>query len=161
MIGRRLVSTKVAMVVGAVVVTVAAAGVAVGSATPSSGSSSTVIGRALVSERVKINTKAIKLHTKEPFEIITQTVTFQPGGTSGWHSHPGPVFVVVKSGTVTVYAATCTPRRYSAGQGFVEGPEPAVVRNEGAVVSENLATLLVPTGEPVRTDAPSPCPGIL
>lgn len=73
----------------------------------------------------------------------------------------GPAFVVVKSGTVTVYDAGCTPRRYSAGQGFVEGPEPAVVRNEGTEVSESIATLLVPTGQPARIDSPSLCPGIL
>lgn len=145
----------------AVVMTATATGVAIGNATPSSGSSTTVIGRALISEDVKIKTKAIKLQTKEPFEVITQTVTFQPGGTSGWHSHPGPVFVIVKTGTVTVYDASCTPRRYTAGQGFVEGTEPAVVRNEGATVSESIATLLVPTGEPARTEASSQCPGIL
>ena len=70
------------------------------------------------------------------------------------------MFVVVKTGAVTVYDASCVARRYTAGQGFTEGPEPSVVRNEGTEVSENLATLLVPVGQPVRIDAPSPCPGI-
>ena len=158
---REVTRTKAAIAVAGAVVAVATAGAAIASATPSFGSVSVVLARGLVREDSKINTKAIKLKTKEPFEIITQTVTFQPGGTSGWHSHPGPVFVVVKSGTVTVYDASCTPRRYSAGQGFLEGPEPAVVRNEGTTVSENIATLLVPAGEPARTDAPSACPGIL
>ncbi len=149
------------MVAAAAVLAFTALGAAIANATPSSGSSSVVISRGVVAEDIKINTKALKLVTDEPFEVIPQTVTFEPGGTSGWHSHPGPVFVVVKSGTVTVYDATCVPRRYSAGQGFMEGPEPAVVRNEGGTSSENVATLLVPTGSPVRTDAPSPCPGIL
>ncbi len=149
------------MVAAAAVLAFTALGAAIANATPSSGSSSVVISRGVVAEDIKINTKAMKLVTDEPFEVIPQTVTFEPGGTSGWHSHPGPVFVVVKSGTVTVYDATCVPRRYSAGQGFMEGPEPAVVRNEGGTSSENVATLLVPTGSPVRTDAPSPCPGIL
>lgn len=161
MMGQRLLSAKRALVLATVVVGVAAAGVAVGGATPGSGSSSTLIGRAPVLEDVNINTKAIKLKTKGPFEVITQTVTIQPGGTSGWHGHPGPVFVVVKTGTVTVYDESCTPRQYSAGQGFVEGPEPSVVKNEGSVVSESVATLLVPQGEPARIDAASPCPGIL
>ncbi|MDP9420017.1 MAG: hypothetical protein M3P53_07715 [Actinomycetota bacterium] len=152
---------RTAMVAAAAVLAFTALGAAIANATPSSGSSSVVISRGVVAEDIKINTKALKLVTDEPFEVIPQTVTFEPGGTSGWHSHPGPVFVVVKSGTVTVYDATCVPRRYSAGQGFMEGPEPAVVRNEGGTSSENVATLLVPTGSPVRTDAPSPCPGIL
>ena len=160
MVVRRIGRTRTA-VVAAIVTAVIATGVAIGSATPSSGSLTTVIGRATVSDNIKINTKAIKLHAKEPFDIITQTVTFQPGGTSGWHSHPGPVFVIVKTGTVTVYDASCQPRRYTAGQGFLEGPEPAVVRNEGPTVSENVATLLVPVGQPARTEAPSLCPGIL
>lgn len=161
MLGRRIAPKKVATVAGAAVL--AGVGVVTGTAsgTPSSGSSTAVLGRAVISEDIKVNTKAIKVKTKEPVEVITQTVTFQPGGTSGWHSHPGPVFVVVKSGTVTVYDASCAPRRYSAGQGFVEGPEPAVVRNEGTTVSENVATLLVPAGTPARTESPSLCPGIL
>ncbi len=156
---RRLLGAKGALALGAAVVATSA-GAAIAYATPSSGALSVILGRATVAEDTKINTKAIKLQTREPYEIITQTVTFQPGGTSGWHGHPGPVFVVVKTGAVTVYDASCVARRYTAGQGFTEGPEPSVVRNEGTEVSENLATLLVPVGQPVRIDAPSPCPGI-
>ncbi len=149
------------MVGAAVVAAVVLGGVAIGGATPSSGSTTVVLGRGTVSEDVMINTKEMKFHAKEPFDTITQTVTFQPGGTSGWHGHPGPVFVIVKTGTVTVYDASCTPRRYSAGQSFMEGPEPSVVRNEGTEVSENVATLLVPTGQPVRSESPSLCTSIL
>ena len=156
---RKVTRSKAAIGVAGAVVAVAAGG-AIASATPSFGSVSVVLGRGLVTEESKIKTKAIQLKTKEPFEIVTQTVTFQPGGTSGWHGHPGPVFVTVKSGTVTVYDSTCIPRRYSAGQGFLEGPEPSVVRNEGTVVSENIATLLVPAGSPARSDSPSLCLGI-
>ncbi|HWH33947.1 MAG TPA: hypothetical protein VNT56_01350 [Acidimicrobiales bacterium] len=161
MIGKRFLSVRRVAVGSVVGLGVTAAGIAVGGATPGSGSSSTLIGRAPVSEEVDINTGAIKLKTKEPFDVITQTVTIQPGGTSGWHGHPGPVFVVVKTGAVTVYDQSCTTRRYSAGQGFVEGPDPAVVRNEGSEVSESVATLLVPQGQPARIDAASQCPGIL
>jgi quercetin dioxygenase-like cupin family protein len=152
--------TKAALAIFGAVAVVGAAGATIAGATQSFGSVSVVLARGLVTEDSKVKTGAIQLKTKDPFEIVTQTVTFQPGGTSGWHSHPGPVFVAVKSGTVTVYDATCIPRRYSAGQGFLEGPEPSVVRNEGTVVSENLATLLVPAGSPARTDSPSLCPGI-
>ncbi|HSH59284.1 MAG TPA: cupin domain-containing protein [Acidimicrobiales bacterium] len=147
------------VIAASVVVASTVLGVVVAHATPSSGSTSVVIGRGVVGEEVKVNADPIKVTSKGPFEVIAQTVTFQPGGTSGWHSHPGPVFVVVKSGTVTVYDSTCVPRRYSAGEGFIEGPEPAVIRNEGETVSENVATLLVPSGSPPRMDASSPCPG--
>lgn len=154
---RRLVAT------GAVVLSAVLVGVVAGTAggTPSSGTSATVFSRGTISEDVKIHTKDVKLKTKGPTEVITQVTIFQPGATSGWHSHPGPVLVVVKSGTVTVYDESCQPRRYSAGQAFVEGPEPAVVRNEGTTVSENVATFIAPAGVPLRTEASSPCPGIL
>ncbi len=158
---RRHVRTRTGMLAGAAalaVVLLSAVGTAVG--TPSSGTSSVVLGRGTLSEDVKINTKAVKLKTKGPTEVVTQAITFQPGATSGWHGHPGPVLVIVKSGTFTVYDASCTPRTYSAGQAFVEGPEPAVVRNEGTTVAESVATFLVPAGSPLRTDAPSACPGI-
>src|SRR5262249_32629016 len=39
-----------------------------------------------------------------------------PGGTFGWHSHPGPSLVIVKSGTLTVYhAPDCTPEEFGPG----------------------------------------------
>ncbi len=152
--------TRWAICAAGTAVAVTAGGAAVAGATPSIGSVSAVLARGLVTEHSKINTPGIKFKANEPFEIVTQTVTFTAGGTSGWHGHPGPVFVAVKSGTVTVYDATCIPRRYSAGQGFIEGPEPSVVRNEGSVTSQSVATLLVPKGSSPRQDSPSLCPGI-
>ncbi len=151
---------RTGLAITAAVVGITATGVAVADATPSSGLLSVIISRGVVAEEVKITTKAIKLKTKGSFEIINQNATFQPGGTSGWHTHPGPVFVTVKTGAVTVYDATCVPRVYTAGQGFMEGPEASVVRNEGGVVSENLATLLVPAGNAPRSESASLCPGI-
>ena len=45
------------------------------------------------------------------------------GGTSGWHSHPGPSLIFVVSGTVTNYMSDghhCTQQEHTAGQGFVD-----------------------------------------
>ncbi len=155
-----ILQRKTATAVAAAILAVTATGVAIVSATPSGGFAGVVQARGAVSKATTIATEAIQLRTDEPFEIVTQTVTILPGGTSGWHSHPGPVFVAVKSGTVTVYDDTCAPHQYAAGQGFVEGPTPAVVRNEGTVDAVNIATLLVPTGSSARVDSPSLCPGI-
>jgi quercetin dioxygenase-like cupin family protein len=87
-----------------------------------------------------------------------------PGGSFGWHSHPGPSFVIVKSGTATVYFGadpTCRPHRFRAGQGFVDkGLQVHAVRNEGKV---NLVTVVVsftPRGATRRIDEAKPgnCP---
>jgi len=90
-----------------------------------------------------------------------------PGGTFGWHSHPGPSLVIVKSGTATFYLAddpTCSPQLVRAGSGFVDqGHDIHVVRNESS--SENLVTVVVsfvPEGFARRIDEPAPpnCPSL-
>jgi Cupin domain len=56
-------------------------------------------------------------------EVVVQEVTIGPGGTTGWHSHPGPVVVVVKQGTLTYVRAdggVCSSTPYGAGTAFVD-----------------------------------------
>jgi hypothetical protein len=85
-----------------------------------------------------------------------------PGGTTGWHMHPGPSLIFVIRGTVTDYEGddpSCTGRAYSAGQGFVDSGEGAhTLRNEGAVQAETVAVQLVPAGSPRKIDV-TPGPG--
>ena len=48
---------------------------------------------------------------------------YEPGATTGWHKHPGPVYITVTSGELTFYEIgdpTCSPKVYKAGQGFVD-----------------------------------------
>jgi quercetin dioxygenase-like cupin family protein len=54
---------------------------------------------------------------------VVQQIVIGPGGHTGWHSHPGPVVVLIKSGQMSFYDGedpTCTVRTYSAGQSFVD-----------------------------------------
>ena len=71
-----------------------------------------------------------------------------PGGSFGWHSHPGPNTVVVKSGALTLYDGddpSCTPEVIQAGSGFVDdGGHLHLVRNEGSVETVVYVTSLVP-----------------
>ena len=54
--------------------------------------------------RININ-KATDVH------IVENVI--QPGGTFGWHSHPGPSLVVVNAGTLSAYhAPDCTPQDF-------------------------------------------------
>jgi quercetin dioxygenase-like cupin family protein len=117
--------------------------------------------------RVKID-KPITVSATSASDISMQTITVDPGGSTGWHSHPGPVFVAVKSGTLTMHdagATSCTSQPYSAGQGFVEPPGMVQVgRNEGSTPAELYVTYLaVPVGAELRIDQQNPgganCPG--
>ncbi len=141
-------------------------------ATPPSGLSFTFIGRATLPEfRVRRREKALdwelELEAPQPIDVATQIVTFQPGGFSGWHTHPGPVIFTVRTGTLTVYEGgdpTCTPHVFTAGTGTVEAATSNhihMVRNETSSVAEALVTYMVPVGaNPLRTDLPNPgnCP---
>ena len=115
-------------------------------------------------ELLNVHSKAgVKLQTKSPVDFVTQQITIAPGGSTGWHSHPGPVLVTIKSGALTlVYAndAACEGRTYTVGQSFVDRGDEIVhtAFNRGNVNLELWATYLVPgePGTPARIDAADP-----
>jgi len=145
-------------------------------ATPPSNIAFTPVGRATVPEfDVKRKDKAvekaddfeIRLETRQPIDIATQIVTFQPGGYSGWHTHPGPVYFTVKTGELTVYEGddpTCKAMIFTAGMGAVEAGSSShihMVRNETGSVAEAVVTYMVPVGTPqakLRSDRDAPIP---
>jgi len=108
----------------------------------------------------------LELKAKQPFDIQTNLVTYQPGGYSGWHTHPGPTIISVKSGTVVEYDGndpTCTPHPIAPGTGTIEVHDTDhihMVRNEGSTIAELTVTYLLPVGSPLRLDRPNPgyCP---
>jgi quercetin dioxygenase-like cupin family protein len=103
------------------------------------------------------------IHAPNAGDTVVQRILFGPNGNFGWHSHPGPVVVVVVSGELTFYDGddpTCTPRTYYAGQVFVDKGQGHVhfARNLSATNNLELyATYFdVPAGKPQRIDAPDP-----
>jgi len=100
-------------------------------------------------------------------DVAMAQITVDPGGSSGWHSHPGGAIVVVKTGTLTVYTAVgnqCQVTTYSAGQAFIERPgEVDQVINTGTTPYVLFVTFpRVPQGDSPRTDESDPgtCPGL-
>jgi quercetin dioxygenase-like cupin family protein len=95
-------------------------------------------------------------------------LTVEPGGSSGWHSHPGGAIIVVKQGSITVHAAVgsqCQIETYSAGDAFIERPGEVdqVTNNDSTMPYILLVTFpRVPTGGSPRIDQPDPgtCPGL-
>lgn len=104
------------------------------------------------------------IQTRGASDLYVQQNTWQPGGSTGWHTHPGPSFVIVTQGTVTVYEgddATCTPHTYTAGtadNSFVDigGGDVHMIRNETRAVAQTVAVQLTPAGGTRRIDAPNP-----
>ncbi len=86
---------------------------------------------------------------------------WQPGGSTGWHTHLSHTLIIVTAGAVTQYQAddpTCAGTVYTAGMTFVDhgGVHVHIVRNEGTVEAQVIAIRLIPAGQPGRIDAPDP-----
>lgn len=132
-------------------------------ATPGQDAIATLIAGPVAVDELEIkgqnNTHKIKLQTRGPWQSVVVRFNIAGGGHTGWHSHPGPAFVMVKSGTLTLYYAD-NPNvgvDYPAGTGWVEEPGRVhVASNERDAEVELDAFLLVPQGAPLRIDEPMP-----
>ena len=117
--------------------------------------------------------RRVEIELQKPSDAIVQQVTIAPGGSTGWHSHPGPAIVIVKSGSLTLYdgddrrckgtSYTANPETPLVGKVFVDEGRGHVHigRNEGTTNAELYVTYLdVPVGAEPRIDVPSPgnCP---
>jgi len=97
-----------------------------------------------------------------------QQLTIQPGGFTGWHTHPGPTFVAVAQGEGTLYhgMSGCPAVKYATGAGFMQPPtEVHNMRNEGSTPLVLWAFYALPPGTTnagIRIDQPQPaeCPNI-
>lgn len=149
-------------------------------ATPAAGVTFTVLNRATVPEfdaRRRYRQESddpprnrkiwkIELEATRMIDVVTVLFTVQPGGHSGWHTHPGPAVFTVSAGTLTMYEAddpSCTPQFFPAGTGSIEADTAAhnhLLRNETNSVAQTVVTFLVPVGALIRDDLPDPgnCP---
>ena len=152
---------------------VVAGGVGAGSAavaTPGTGIlGAPILARGTPDGHFEINLK----DSPTPGDVVVQHVTLAPGGSTGWHTHPGPAVVIVKSGSFTLYDAddpTCTGTTYSVDPYSIGQPNPVgkvfvdpgyghthIGRNEGTTKTELYVTYLdVPVGAAPRIDMPDP-----
>jgi quercetin dioxygenase-like cupin family protein len=158
---------RLVFLVTAAAVSVAFAGAAL--ATPPSGIlSGTVLARATFADPVDIKFKLDAdhtevIHVRDARETAMQQIVVAPGGSTGWHSHPGPAVALVKAGELTLYSGddpTCTGRTYSPGQAFVDAGQGHVHIARNLSQSENLEVWVtyfdVPAGESFRLDVPDP-----
>ncbi len=104
---------------------------------------------------------------QEGTDVVVAQITVAPGGSSGWHSHPGGARIVIRQGDLTVnrsIGSQCQSTRYTAGQAFIERPgEVDDVVNTGTTPYVLLVTFpRVPQGSSARIDQPDPgtCPSL-
>jgi cupin domain len=124
-------------------------------ATAGGGFTATTAVRGTLAGHVQVNTDRIKFQTKGDTDVVVQTITYAPGGFSGWHTHPGFVLAVMESGAITIQVG-CSVNTYSAGQSFYEsGTTPIMARNNGGVPAVVRANFIVPKGVATRRDVPA------
>jgi quercetin dioxygenase-like cupin family protein len=88
--------------------------------------------------------------------VIVAKVTWQPEGTSGWHTHPGPVIVSIVDGEIEVLnERDCVVRTYATGEAFVDPGQGNVhIASNPSTTDDAVAyaTFLgVPAGMPATT----------
>ena len=99
------------------------------------------------------------LKTRGQSDVYITRITIGPGGHGGWHSHPGPSIITVKSGTASFYdeCDDFAQQLYAADTGFVEDAGCVhLLANEGDVDLEVVVVQIVPLGAPRRIDEPAP-----
>src|SRR2546425_11307500 len=116
------------------------AGITVPSYTAAVDFTPTVVGRGNLGTfhiQSKAGTYDAELKSHDNTDIVVVSVDVAPGGHSGWHFHPGPVLVIVKTGTITFYMGddpSCSAHVHPAGTTFFEnGGMVGMARNEGTV----------------------------
>ncbi|MFL5952491.1 MAG: cupin domain-containing protein [Gaiellaceae bacterium] len=99
-----------------------------------------------------------RAHSTEPIDLIVRQHDYAAHSTTGWHSHPGPVFVTVIMGQLTYYELSdpCTPHVVTAGHGFVDMGDGHVVKNETDQPARDISVITAPVGGTFRTNIDPP-----
>lgn len=121
-------------------------------ATPGTGVHGTVLGTGT-------SGNAIELAGNGPADVVVRHIVIEPGGSTGWHYHPGEVLAIVSKGTLTRTLSDCSEQIDPAGQAFVESAGKERIhngRNRGPDPVELIVTYVLPAGAPLSIDTPDP-----
>jgi Cupin domain len=133
-------------------------------ATPPQGFVATTLAVGRFGEMEEGHKSNILLPRQEPkgrSDLYVQSNVWQPGGSTGWHTHPGESLIIVTEGTVTGYEGgdpDCKPHLYTPGMGFVDpgGGHVHILRNEAQIVAKTIAVQLIPAAAARRIDVVDP-----
>ncbi|HKQ37979.1 MAG TPA: hypothetical protein VJ063_07870 [Verrucomicrobiae bacterium] len=130
--------------------------------------SSTVVARASFLQPTDIKFKIDDgsqevIHAPQVQDTVMQQIIIGPGGSTGWHSHPGPAVAMIKAGALALFDSedpTCTPHIYLAGQAFVDKGQGHGHMGRNLSPTDNVEIWVtyfdVPPGTSPRLDAANP-----
>ena len=145
------------LVAGGVTVLALVVGVALATP-PNKGATTTLLTRATLG-KFEAHNDGIKVESeRHSADLAIAKVVIEPGGSTGWHHHPGVGPAAVKSGAVTFYDEDCEKTVYRAGEGFLESHDDSMlVRNRGNTKAVFYVAFMIPTStteEGLRIDDP-------
>jgi hypothetical protein len=103
-----------------------------------------------------------RAHARNPVDVVVRQHDYQPHSHTGWHSHPGPVFVQVTKGELVVYEyadETCTRHELKVGDGYVDTGRGHIIRNETGTAAQDVSVIMAPINKGAfrgELDVPSP-----
>jgi quercetin dioxygenase-like cupin family protein len=132
-------------------------------ASPGSGISRELLGRATL-DSFRINQPPdFLIHSESEKDVTIEKVTIPPGGDSGWHSHSSPAFVIITEGQIKYTFFTeeegCVKRVFGPDepeQALVELPNQVhLARNEGDIDAVVYVTRFnIPVGGEITDSSP-------
>lgn len=159
-----------ATLVGLALVLASASLVGVTMASPAVGVQPSLLARGAYEDfkvkSVKGSPVEFDVKAKSVVDVVVRKHDYAIGSHTGWHSHPGPVFITVTEGRLTYYLyddPTCTPHVVEAGSGFVDDGRGHMVRNESGELAQDVSVIIAPPSPPGppnnfrgELDAPNP-----
>jgi hypothetical protein len=98
---------------------------------------------------------------KPEVDLVVRTHNYEAGGSTGWHTHPGPVFITVIKGELTFYEyddPTCTGKVVGEGEGYLDTGHGHLARNESEAEAKDVTVIIAPVGLPFRGELNAPGP---
>jgi hypothetical protein len=137
----------------------------IGWASPATGVTPTVLSRGTFDpfhlNRDPHSLVEFEARAKSPLDFVVRQHDYLPHSSTGWHSHPGPVFITVTKGTLTFYEyddPTCSAKIVDAGHGYVDTGRGHIGLNETDEIAQDISVILAPVGMGFRSELAAPGP---